>query len=282
MNQDRPPAEIWFAEEWTALLGRVLESLPGEAPRPASRVSAGGAAWNAAVQEIAAKHGAFLWWRQSIPLPGEPVVWIGAARGAWWRIAGRTPLAPGEGDASEARKTYLEILRQSCAELARSASRRWNRDVAPAEGTEESEPPADAKFCQVEVVYPDAALPPILVALAGALQELPEEAEPPELRRTPDVSGDLPSSGRYKTFDLLLGVELPVSVSFGRIQIPLKDVLKLTAGSIIELNRTVDEAVEVIVNNCVVARGEVVVVDGNYGVRIQEIMSRQQRLESLQ
>ena len=55
-------------------------------------------------------------------------------------------------------------------------------------------------------------------------------------------------------FNLLMGVELPVSVSFGHVQLPLRDVLKLTAGSIIELNRTVDEPVEVIVNNCVVAR----------------------------
>ena len=83
------------------------------------------------------------------------------------------------------------------------------------------------------------------------------------------------------TFAVLQAVELPVSVSFGRVQIPLKEVLKLTAGSIIELNRTVEEPVEVIVNNCVVARGEVVVVEGNYGVRIQQIMSRQERLEKL-
>jgi flagellar motor switch protein FliN/FliY len=78
-----------------------------------------------------------------------------------------------------------------------------------------------------------------------------------------------------------MGVELPVSVSFGRVHLPLKEVLKLTAGSIIELNRTVDELVEVIVNNCVVARGEVVMVEGNYGVHIKQIMSRQQRMENL-
>jgi flagellar motor switch protein FliN len=93
------------------------------------------------------------------------------------------------------------------------------------------------------------------------------------------AGGSVP--GQSPTFEVLQGVELPVSVSFGRVQIPLKDVLRLTAGSIIELNRTAEEWVEVIVNNCVVARGEVVVVDGNYGVRIQQIMSRQERLENL-
>jgi flagellar motor switch protein FliN/FliY len=91
-----------------------------------------------------------------------------------------------------------------------------------------------------------------------------------------------PPSGGSKTFDLLLDVELPVSVSFGRTRIPLKDVLKLSTGSIVELNRNVNEPVEIIVNNCVIARGEVVVVEGNFGVRIQEVISRQERLRTLQ
>jgi flagellar motor switch protein FliN/FliY len=67
-------------------------------------------------------------------------------------------------------------------------------------------------------------------------------------------------------------------VSFGRAQLPLQDVLKLSAGSIVELNRTISEPVELIVNNCVIALGEVVVVEGNYGVRIRQIASRENRL----
>jgi flagellar motor switch protein FliN/FliY len=84
-----------------------------------------------------------------------------------------------------------------------------------------------------------------------------------------------------RTIDLLYDVELPVSVSFGRAHLPLKEVLKLTSGSIVELNRSVSEPVEIIVNNCVIARGEVVVVDGNYGVRIVQILSRRERLRTL-
>jgi flagellar motor switch protein FliN/FliY len=137
----------------------------------------------------------------------------------------------------------------------------------------------------VEVVYPDAALPPLMVAITGDPQDPPQRPDPPAGAAAAggpaaaEPGGQPPTSSR--TFNLLLGVELPVSVSFGHVQLPLKDVLKLTAGSIIELNRQVDELVEVIVNNCVVARGEVVVVEGNYGVRIHQIMTRQERLESL-
>ena len=72
-----------------------------------------------------------------------------------------------------------------------------------------------------------------------------------------------------KNLDLLLDVEMPVSVSFGRAQLPLKDVIKLTTGSIVELSRSVSEPVDIIVNNCIIARGEVVVVEGNFGVRIE-------------
>ena len=76
-------------------------------------------------------------------------------------------------------------------------------------------------------------------------------------------------------------MELPVSVSFGKARITLKDMLKLTNGSIIELSRAVVEPVDVVVNNCVIARGEVVVVEGNFGVRIQRVVSRGERLQSL-
>ncbi|HZU27786.1 MAG TPA: flagellar motor switch protein FliN, partial [Bryobacteraceae bacterium] len=77
--------------------------------------------------------------------------------------------------------------------------------------------------------------------------------------------------------DLLLDVELPVSVSFGRTLLPVREVLRMTTGSMIELNRNVNDYVDVIVNNCVIARGEVVVIEGNYGIRVHEIVSRRER-----
>ena len=86
--------------------------------------------------------------------------------------------------------------------------------------------------------------------------------------------------GVSKTFDLLLDVALPISVSFGRTSLQIREVLKLNTGSIVELDRFVTDPVEVIVNDCVIARGEVVVVDGNYGVRISQLASREDRLRT--
>jgi flagellar motor switch protein FliN len=89
----------------------------------------------------------------------------------------------------------------------------------------------------------------------------------------------VPVAPASRTMEVLLGVHLPVSISFGSAEMPLRDVLKLSAGSVVELDRQPEEPVDLIVNGCVIARGEVVVVDGNYGVRVQEIVSRKERLD---
>jgi flagellar motor switch protein FliN/FliY len=70
---------------------------------------------------------------------------------------------------------------------------------------------------------------------------------------------------------LVMDVELNVSLRFGQRQLPLREVLELTNGSIIELDRMVDEPVELFLDGKLIARGEAVVVDGNYGLRVTEI-----------
>jgi flagellar motor switch protein FliN len=90
---------------------------------------------------------------------------------------------------------------------------------------------------------------------------------------------DVPAGRRAAPLhlDALLNVDLPVSISFGTTEMPLAEVLKLTTGSIVEFNHLLNEPVSVVVNDCLVARGDVVVVDGNYGVRISEVLARAQR-----
>jgi flagellar motor switch protein FliN len=70
---------------------------------------------------------------------------------------------------------------------------------------------------------------------------------------------------------LVMDVELNVSLRFGQCQLPLRDVLDLTSGSVIELDRDVDDPVELLLDGKVIARGEAVIVDGNYGLRVTEI-----------
>ena len=81
--------------------------------------------------------------------------------------------------------------------------------------------------------------------------------------------------------DLLLDVDLPVSIAFGHFEMTLKDVVKLGTGSVIELHKSVNDPVSIIINQKPIARGEVVMVDGNYGVRVLEVESTADRIRSM-
>ncbi len=87
-----------------------------------------------------------------------------------------------------------------------------------------------------------------------------------------------PAGGPGYNIDLLLGVNLQVAVEIGRTSLPIRDVLALTPGSIVELDKLAGEKVDVLINGRPIAQGEVVVVDENFGVRITDVVSRQQRI----
>lgn len=87
----------------------------------------------------------------------------------------------------------------------------------------------------------------------------------------PDL-GDGTGAGPTRDLRLLADVELQVSVELGRARLPLRDLLSVQPGSVLELDRTPGDPVDVLVNGRLVARGEVVVVDGDFGVRITELV----------
>jgi flagellar motor switch protein FliN/FliY len=71
--------------------------------------------------------------------------------------------------------------------------------------------------------------------------------------------------------DLVMDVELNVTLRFGKRQLTLREVMELTSGSVVELDRELEEPVELLLNGMVIARGEAVVIDGNYGLRVTEV-----------
>jgi len=81
--------------------------------------------------------------------------------------------------------------------------------------------------------------------------------------------------------DLILDIPLRVSVELGRTKILVQDLLKLHKGSVIELNKLAGEALEVLVNDRVVARGEVIVINEKFGIRLIDIVSHAQRIREL-
>ena len=108
-----------------------------------------------------------------------------------------------------------------------------------------------------------------LAALEGA------ESSAPAAKRQPAAPA------RDANLDLLLDVELEVTLRFGQREMLLGDILKLAPGSVVELDQNVSDPVELLVGSKVIAWGEVVTVDGNYGLRVTGLASREERLESL-
>jgi len=87
--------------------------------------------------------------------------------------------------------------------------------------------------------------------------------------------------GKAASIDLLMDVSLPVSIELGRTQLSISEILSLGPGSVVELARLAGEPVDVMVNHKLVARGEVVVVDENFGVRITQLVTPNERLKLL-
>jgi len=275
---DKNAAPVWLAEEMARQLTNVMEAMMGESPNVAyipHELSA---------TDLEAGENAVLWWQQRFSIGEGVLMWVGAAQQSWNEIGNRILKSAGvdDGDQESIRSTYLEIVNQALSGVAGALSARARTDVACEDGHEATPVPGDGSGYTFEIGIGDLTFP-VIGQFSKMLLEVPDSAVQAETPRRVD-SPAKPAPGEINkptAIDLLLDVELPVSVSFGRAQLALKDVIKLTTGSIVELNRAVSEPVDVIVNNCVIARGDVVVVEGNFGVRIRQVISRQERLRTL-
>ena len=103
----------------------------------------------------------------------------------------------------------------------------------------------------------------------------------PEPTQSPNKT-DATDSKLSGNMDFLLDIPLEISVELGRTKILINELLKLGQGSVIELSKLAGETLEILANQKLVARGEVVVVNEKYGVRLTEIISPSERIERLQ
>jgi len=104
-------------------------------------------------------------------------------------------------------------------------------------------------------------------------------AAPEELRDT-GAAAPAGSGGRID-LDLLMDVQVTLSVEIGRARLPIKDLLALNEGSIVSLDRGVGEPLDLMVNGTLIARGEVVESDGQFGLRLLDVVSPAERLKKL-
>ncbi|WP_277584299.1 flagellar motor switch phosphatase FliY [Psychrobacillus antarcticus] len=114
-------------------------------------------------------------------------------------------------------------------------------------------------------------------------QQTRPQAPQVEVQQAQFASFEAPSlsQNESRNLDLLLDIPLQVTVELGRTKRTVKEILELTSGSIIELDKLAGEPVDILVNNRHVAKGEVVVIDENFGVRITDILSKADRINNL-
>ena len=103
------------------------------------------------------------------------------------------------------------------------------------------------------------------------LKELEENAPPPAAV----------SAAAEIDLNALIDVQVTLSVEIGRSRMPIKQLISLNQGSVVELDRAVNEPLDLLVNGTLIARGEVVVVDGQFGLRLIDVVSQSERLKKL-
>ncbi len=96
-----------------------------------------------------------------------------------------------------------------------------------------------------------------------------------------DQNSDSLSAEELKNISLIMDVELPIRVRIGTKTILLKDVLNMDIGSVVELDQLANEPLDVLVGDKIIARGEVVIVDGNFGIQITEVGTQRERISQI-
>lgn len=203
--------------------------------------------------------------------PGSEPDWKPSGYAAW--IFAAPEIAP----------VQWTLLLNSTLKESLVASREPNdaKAVAPAP-PEPAVPPGPVSSVAPAVPERPASESAVEVQVSSAALPVGKSNQPPivnaiDSAAPAEETGPIPAN-----LDLLLDVELDASLRFGQREMLLREILDLRPGSVVELDRKLQEPAELLVAGRVIARGEVVIVDGNYGLRITDILQPRQRLESVE
>jgi flagellar motor switch protein FliN/FliY len=94
------------------------------------------------------------------------------------------------------------------------------------------------------------------------------------------LAGDLPP-GQPREIDMILDIPVQMTVELGRTKLPIKSLLQLAQGSVVELDGLAGEPMNVFVNGCLIAQGEVVVVNDRFGIRLTDVITPSERIRKL-
>ncbi len=276
-------ASHWLPEVWAQAVEAVLRSFDVNGSAAEMRASAdtpNRAQWAGWAQPV--------WYSQECDAAAGAALRIGAPKETveevWRLVSGQEADADADADRTTALETFRELLNQAAVSVAAELGQRIGRPVRMGHSRESVR--LEASIPAVEVRLEGASGIPLSFAL-GCNAELARVLFEPDVPTTTGAAA--PSTALQSAVDdaaeeslrLLKNVEMDLAVSFGQTTMTLEQAMKLSSGSIVELNRAVTEPVDLLVNESLIARGEVVVVDGNYGVRITEIARPGRRMADL-
>ncbi len=122
----------------------------------------------------------------------------------------------------------------------------------------------------------ESATPEVVSEQPAESAAISDAAEPADFS---ELTGN--GTGRLANMDMILDIPVTISVELGRAEMMIKDILQLGQGSVVELEKMAGEAMEILVNGRLVARGEVVMVNEKFGVRLTDIISPSERVKRL-
>ena len=176
-----------------------------------------------------------------------------------------------------------ELLRQVAGQAATALKPRWGEVQLRLESAAKpSWSPAASGWlasaagapCRLEMQWQlSAALHAALAAASQAAQDEDKNNEKEKDKENDKPKSESGAEAGEGNLGLLMDVELVVSLRFGERTMLLRDILELGEGSVVELDRRVEEPVDLLLDGKMIARGEVVVVDGNYGLRVQKMLN---------
>ncbi|WP_024327420.1 flagellar motor switch protein FliN [Thioalkalivibrio sp. AKL19] len=142
-----------------------------------------------------------------------------------------------------------------------------------------------------EAADPDALLNEAQGGGAGESEQETPKSEKKERKHKPDpgaetlqpeqLSGVVQGDGEEMNLEMVLDVPVTISMEIGRTRIPIRNLLQLNQGSVVELDRLAGEPLDVLVNGTLIAHGEVVVVNEKFGIRLTDVISPSERIRKL-
>lgn len=205
-------------------------------------------------------------------IPGECLLQFHRAEAA--TLASKLLHKPADEFAVEQAEALLKLIEAATSDFRSALEPEYGAFTIKAAST--SEAPSDpANIVQMTAADNDGNRVSVLIYLNSALEQallLHSQAGNPATDTGKSMNTDAKKeSSEQVNLNLVMDVELNVTLRFGQRQLTLREVMELTSGSVVELDRQVEEPVELLLNGIVIARGEAVVIDGNYGLRVTEV-----------